>query len=94
MTTRAATPAAGRTGTGHTGQGQGMGHVPHHPYAIPYQYALDYLVRLLTGEAHYVEARAVQATGIVKAHARGPIDSHRSWHWRGHVPIDITILAA
>jgi hypothetical protein len=66
--------------------------VAAHPYA--YQYALDYLRCLLTGEAHYHEARAVQATGICEARARRLTDTRRSWHWQGDRPIDITILRA
>jgi hypothetical protein len=40
------------------------------------------------------ETKALASTGIVTARAQGLEDTRRSWHWQGHAPIDITILAA
>jgi hypothetical protein len=44
-------------------------------HSTPIDWALAYLVRLLRGEAHYSEPRAVQATAIAEAHKHGRIDS-------------------
>jgi hypothetical protein len=84
VTTMAITSPLAPGDTARTGHGQGMG----------YQYARLYLVSLCRGEARLNLHRALEATGICQSHKHGLTDSHRTWHWRGHVPIDITILAA
>jgi hypothetical protein len=78
MTTVATTPV----------EGQGMGT----PAPDPYRAALAYLLALVRAQVPLHVERAITATAIVTARARGLTDSRRSWEWRADKPIDVTIL--
>jgi hypothetical protein len=56
--------------------GQGMGHVPRHPYpSIPYSVAYSYLLSLCHGRARLNVLRALEATGVCESRKHGLEDS-------------------
>jgi hypothetical protein len=60
---------------------------------MTYPDAYSYLLALVRAQAPLHETRAITATAVLEARARGLTDSRRSWHWRHDGrPVDISIL--
>jgi hypothetical protein len=67
-------------------EGQGTGT----PAPDFHRAALAYLLALVRAQVPLHETRAITATAVVRARARGLTDSGRSWEWRGDVPVSAT----